>query len=61
MTWFASSRMLLRHFPRKVGACPVWDTYDEILEACKNAWNFLIDDPDRIRSIGARDWASVNV
>lgn len=39
----------------------VWDTYDEILEACKNAWNFLIDDPDRIRSIGTRDWACVNV
>lgn len=39
----------------------VWDTYDDILEACANAWNFLIDDPDRIRSIGARDWASVNV
>lgn len=39
----------------------VWDTYDDILEACKNAWNWLIDDPDRIRSIGARDWACVNV
>src|SRR3984885_613225 len=38
----------------------VWDTYDDILEACKNAWNFLIDDPDRIRSIGTRDWACVN-
>jgi transposase len=39
----------------------VWDTYDEILEACKTAWNFLIDDPDRIRSIGSRTWACVNV
>jgi DDE superfamily endonuclease len=39
----------------------VWATYDDILEACKNAWNFLIDDPDRIRSIGSRDWACVNV
>ena len=38
----------------------VWDTYDDILEACKNAWNFLIEDPDRIRSIGARDWACVS-
>ena len=38
----------------------VWDTYDDILQACKNAWNFLIDDPDRIRSIGSRDWACVN-
>jgi hypothetical protein len=39
----------------------VWDTYDEILEARKNGWNFLIGDPDRIRSIGSRDWACVNV
>jgi len=39
----------------------VWNTYDDILEACKNAWNFLIDDPDRIRSIGTRDWACVNL
>ena len=39
----------------------VWDTYDDILEACKIAWNFLIDDPDRIQSLGTRDWACVNV
>ena len=38
----------------------VWDTYDEIVEACRKAWEFLIDDPERIRSIGTRDWASVN-
>jgi hypothetical protein len=38
----------------------VWNTYDEILEACKTAWNFLIDDPARIRSIGSREWACVN-
>lgn len=39
----------------------VWDTYDDILEACKIAWNWLVDDPDRIRSIGTRLWACVNV
>jgi hypothetical protein len=39
----------------------VWDTYDDILEACKIAWNWLIVDPDRIRSIGTREWACVNV
>jgi transposase len=38
----------------------VWDTYDTIIEACRNAWQFLIDDPARIRSIGTREWASVN-
>ena len=35
----------------------VWDSYDEIVEACKDAWNWLITDPERIKSIGARDWA----
>lgn len=39
----------------------VWDSYDEIVQACKTAWNWLIDDPDRIRSIGNREWATVNV
>ncbi len=39
----------------------VWDSYDDILEACRQAWLFLINDPDRIRSIGTRDWETVNV
>jgi transposase len=39
----------------------VWDSYEAILEACKEAWNFLINDPERIRSIGTREWATVNV
>jgi transposase len=38
----------------------VWDTYDTIVEACRHAWEFLIDDPDRIRSIGTRVWTSVS-
>ena len=38
----------------------VWDTYDQMVEACRMAWRFLTDDPDRIRSIGSRDWASVS-
>ena len=38
----------------------VWDTYDVIVEACRKAWRFLIDDPERIRSIGTRKWASVS-
>jgi hypothetical protein len=38
----------------------VWDTYEAIVEACQKAWAFLIDDPDRIRSIGTRAWASVS-
>jgi hypothetical protein len=39
----------------------VWDTYDDILEAYKTAWNWLIADPDRIHFIGTRQWACVNV
>ena len=39
----------------------VWDTYEDIIAACKSAWQFLIDDPDRVRSIGTREWACVSV
>lgn len=39
----------------------IWDEYEDILQACAEAWNWLMDDPDRIRSIGSRDWATVNV
>jgi len=38
----------------------VWDTYDAIVEACRKAWQFLTDDPGRIRSIGTREWATVS-
>jgi transposase len=38
----------------------VWDSYDAIVQACKEAWIFLVNDPDRIRSIGTRAWATVN-
>jgi hypothetical protein len=39
----------------------VWNSYQAIAEACRQAWSFLINDPDRIRSIGSRAWACVNV
>jgi len=39
----------------------VWDTYDAIVQACRNAWQFLVDDPARITSIGTREWACVNL
>jgi hypothetical protein len=35
----------------------VWDSYDDIVDACTTAWNWLIADPARITSIGLRDWA----
>jgi len=39
----------------------VWDSYEAIVAACKAAWDFLIEDPERISSIGHRDWACVKV
>jgi len=41
----------------------VWDSYEAILAACKDAWNFLISDfdCDRIDSIARRNWACVNL
>lgn len=39
----------------------VWDSYEQIIEACKIAWNWFVADPDRITSIGSRDWACVNL
>jgi transposase len=37
----------------------VWQTYNDILNACQSAWLFLLKDPQRIRSIGTRSWAQV--
>jgi hypothetical protein len=39
----------------------VWDNYDAIVDACVRAWHFLIGDPERIRSIGTREWTCVSV
>ena len=39
----------------------VWDSYDAIVAACKDAWDFLIGDSERIGSIAHRSWAWVNV
>lgn len=37
----------------------VWDSYEQLVDACKQAWLFLVDDPARIASIGTRTWACV--
>ena len=39
----------------------VWDSYDAIVDACRSAWHFLVNDPIRIQSIGTRDWACVSL
>lgn len=35
----------------------VFDTYTDIVGACCEAWNALIAEPERIRSIASRIWA----
>jgi transposase len=35
----------------------VFDTYESIIDAACEAWNRLLAQPDRITSIGLRDWA----
>ncbi len=30
--------------------------YDDIVDACCNAWNALMDMPERIKSIASRTW-----
>jgi len=37
----------------------VWETYEDIVEACCNAWNSLMGAPEIIRSITTRVWAQV--
>jgi DDE superfamily endonuclease len=37
----------------------VFETFDQIIDAVREAWNKLIAQPNLIRSIGLRDWAHV--
>lgn len=39
----------------------IFETYDDIVEACCNAWSFFASDPEAVSSITSRDWAKVNV
>jgi transposase len=39
----------------------IFETYDDIVEACCNAWSFFASDPAAVTSITSRDWAKVNV
>ena len=39
----------------------IWDTYEAIVKACADAWNWFVTDTHRIRSIGTSQWATVNV
>jgi hypothetical protein len=39
----------------------VYETYEQIVDACCEAWNFFANDPERVASITSRTWATVNV
>ena len=41
-------------------AITVFDTCDDIVEACCTAWNFFANDPKAIASITSRSWAEVS-
>jgi transposase len=38
----------------------LYETYEDIVEACCDAWNGLMARPDRIASIAARTWAKLS-
>lgn len=42
-------------------AITVFDSYDDILDKCCQAWNFFAEDKTAVKSITARQWAQVNV
>jgi transposase len=37
----------------------IFEKLSEVVDACCNAWNQLCSEPNRIRSIGSRDWAKI--
>jgi transposase len=41
-------------------AISVFDDYDAIVEACCHAWNRFAGQPEAIKSITSRDWATVS-
>ena len=41
-------------------ALSIHEQYEDIVEACCNAWNYLIADQQRLVSITSRNWANVS-
>ena len=41
-------------------AISVFESYDDIVDACCKAWNFFANDPKAIASITSRSWAQVS-
>ena len=38
----------------------IFEDYDAILDACCEAWTWVMSQPDRITAIATRSWATVN-
>mgnify|MGYP001627416834 CR=1 FL=1 len=51
----------MSHDPRELVLLSnrVFDSYDAIVDACCDAWNWLADKPERITSIASRAYAQV--
>jgi len=47
---------LWEYLPANKLSNSVFDSYDRIVDRCCAAWNWLMDAPDRIRSIAAAPW-----
>ncbi len=41
-------------------AITVFDSYEDILGKCAEAWNFFAENPKRITSITSRNWIKIN-
>jgi hypothetical protein len=39
----------------------VWESYEAIVAACRDAWNALMRSPEQIASITTRSWAQVKL
>lgn len=50
----------MQHLRENKHCAQLRDDRDDIVEACGNAWRFLVNDPEPIRSIGHRNWSCVN-
>ena len=42
-------------------AITLFDTYDDIVDTCCEAWSFFASDPATVDSITSRNWAKVNL
>lgn len=44
----------------KLSHC-VWESYDAIVDACCDAWNWLMDMPNVLRTIAGREYTRVRI